>query len=555
MSTNLGWPSEPEPGPEHRRLGWLARMLGVSRETGDGQQAESGPETSGDETQAANAAEVADSGTVEVVDTPSQADAASGTHDVAGTADDSSVDESIADTEPRDDIASHDRAGEPDPETVEAHVEPTPSDTEAPGAQPDPLELGHDLSASDESLPSPDQPLTDEAAAFGERQVIEPAPGAAPDDRPVEDSGPAPVEVEAPGVEAAQDELPPPVDNAVDDAPGNASVEREITSNEAGDNAVDEARRASELRADHADREALAAAIPTAGQDTPLAMELAENARRRIQLTGRPFPKPVGPRVLTVANQKGGVGKTTTTVNVAAALAQSGLKALVIDLDPQGNASTALGIDHHAEVPSIYDVLVEGTPLLDVVQRCTTVENLYCAPATIDLAGAEIELVSLVARESRLQKAIAAAAEAGHEFDYILIDCPPSLGLLTVNAMVAASEVFIPIQCEYYALEGLSQLLKNIDLVKRHLNPALHVSTILLTMYDGRTRLSAQVADEVREHFPTEVLRTSVPRSVRVSEAPSFGETVMTYDPASSGALAYLEAAGEIADRGAAGRT
>ena len=555
MSTNLGWPSEPEPGPEHRRLGWLARMLGVSRETGDGQQAESGPETSGDETQAANAAEVGGSGTGEVVDTPSQADAASGTHDVAGTTDESSVDESSADTEPRDDIASDDRAGEPDPETVEAHVEPTPSDTEAPGAQPDPLELGHDLSASDESLPSPDQPLTDEAAAFGERQVIEPAPGAAPDDRPVEDSGPAPVEVEAPGVEAAQDELPPPVDNAVDDAPGNASVEREITSNEAGDNAVDEARRASELRADHADREALAAAIPTAGQDTPLAMELAENARRRIQLTGRPFPKPVGPRVLTVANQKGGVGKTTTTVNVAAALAQSGLKALVIDLDPQGNASTALGIDHHAEVPSIYDVLVEGTPLLDVVQRCTTVENLYCAPATIDLAGAEIELVSLVARESRLQKAIAAAAEAGHEFDYILIDCPPSLGLLTVNAMVAASEVFIPIQCEYYALEGLSQLLKNIDLVKRHLNPALHVSTILLTMYDGRTRLSAQVADEVREHFPTEVLRTSVPRSVRVSEAPSFGETVMTYDPASSGALAYLEAAGEIADRGAAGRT
>ena len=555
MSTNLGWPSEPEPGPEHRRLGWLARMLGVSRETGDGQQAESGPETSGDETQAANAAEVGGSGTGEVVDTPSQADAASGTHDVAGTTDESSVDESSADTEPRDDIASDDRAGEPDPETVEAHVEPTPSDTEAPGAQPDPLELGHDLSASDESLPSPDQPLTDEAAAFGERQVIEPAPGAAPDDRPVEESGPAPVEVEAPGVEAAQDELPPPVDNAVDDAPGNASVEREITSNEAGDNAVDEARRASELRADHADREALAAAIPTAGQDTPLAMELAENARRRIQLTGRPFPKPVGPRVLTVANQKGGVGKTTTTVNVAAALAQSGLKALVIDLDPQGNASTALGIDHHAEVPSIYDVLVEGTPLLDVVQRCTTVENLYCAPATIDLAGAEIELVSLVARESRLQKAIAAAAEAGHEFDYILIDCPPSLGLLTVNAMVAASEVFIPIQCEYYALEGLSQLLKNIDLVKRHLNPALHVSTILLTMYDGRTRLSAQVADEVREHFPTEVLRTSVPRSVRVSEAPSFGETVMTYDPASSGALAYLEAAGEIADRGAAGRT
>jgi len=560
MSTNLGWPSDPEPGPEHRRLGWLARMLGVSRETTDGQQAESGRESSGEETEAANVADAARSGTGEVVDTLPPTEAASGTHDVAemtdeGSVDVSAVEASTADTEARDDIASDDRAGERVPGTAEAFVEPTPSDTEAPGAQPDPLELGHDLSAADGSPRSPEQSLTDGGAASGEGQVIEPAAGSAPDDRPVEDSGPAASEAEVAGVEGRQGASPYPVDNAVDEVPGIASVEREITSNEAGDNAVDEARRASELRADHADREALAAAIPTAGQDTPLAMELAENARRRIQLTGRPFPKPVGPRVLTVANQKGGVGKTTTTVNVAAALAQSGLKALVIDLDPQGNASTALGIDHHAEVPSIYDVLVEGAPLLDVVQRCTTVENLYCAPATIDLAGAEIELVSLVARESRLQKAITAAAEAGHEFDYILIDCPPSLGLLTVNAMVAASEVFIPIQCEYYALEGLSQLLKNIDLVKRHLNPALHVSTILLTMYDGRTRLSAQVADEVREHFPTEVLRTSVPRSVRVSEAPSFGETVMTYDPASSGALAYLEAAGEIADRGAAGRT
>ncbi|GAA5017640.1 ParA family protein [Terrabacter aeriphilus] len=303
---------------------------------------------------------------------------------------------------------------------------------------------------------------------------------------------------------------------------------------------------------DSDDRDELASAIPAVGEDTPLAKALADNARRRIHLTGRQFPKPARPRVITVSNQKGGVGKTTTTVNIAAALAQSGLRVLVIDLDPQGNASTALGIDHHAEVPSIYDVLVDGTPLLDVVQPCSAVPNLHCAPATIDLAGAEIELVSLVARESRLQKAILAAATAGHDFDYVLIDCPPSLGLLTVNAMVAATEVFIPIQCEYYALEGLSQLLKNIDLIKLHLNPDLHVSTILLTMYDGRTRLSAQVADEVREHFPNEVLRTTVPRSVRVSEAPSFGETVMTYDPGSSGALAYLEAAGELADRGAA---
>lgn len=302
------------------------------------------------------------------------------------------------------------------------------------------------------------------------------------------------------------------------------------------------------------ERKEVAESLPSPGLDTPVARELAENARRRIQLTGRTFPKPLhGTRVLTVANQKGGVGKTTTTVNIAAALAQSGLQVLVIDLDPQGNASTALGIDHHAEVPSVYDVLVDGQPLADVVQRCTTVEGLWCAPATIDLAGAEIELVSLVARESRLQRALHAAAQGDQKYDYILVDCPPSLGLLTVNALVAASEVFIPIQCEYYALEGLSQLLKNIELVRSHLNPALHVSTILLTMYDGRTRLSAQVAEEVRTHFPDQVLRTTVPRSVRISEAPSFGETVMTYDPTSSGALAYLEAASEMADRGAAG--
>ena len=300
------------------------------------------------------------------------------------------------------------------------------------------------------------------------------------------------------------------------------------------------------------DRRALAEAIPDAGSDTPLAQSLANDARRRIALSGRRFPKPTRTRVLTVANQKGGVGKTTTTVNIAAAMAQSGLKVLVVDLDPQGNASTALGIDHHAEVPSVYDVLIDSTPLADVVTECASVPGLFCAPATIDLAGAEIELVSLVARETRLARAITTYLQST-DYDYVLIDCPPSLGLLTVNAFVAGSEVFIPIQCEYYALEGLSQLLKNIELIRSHLNPDLRVSTILLTMYDGRTRLSSQVADEVRAHFPDEVLRTSVPRSVRVSEAPSFGETVITYDPSSSGALAYLEAAGEIADRGAQG--
>ena len=299
-------------------------------------------------------------------------------------------------------------------------------------------------------------------------------------------------------------------------------------------------------------RTELVATIPKAGADTPLAQTLAEDARRRIVLAGRRLPPPPTTRVLTVANQKGGVGKTTTAVNVAAALAQSGLTVLVIDLDPQGNASTALGIEHHSEVPSVYDVIVDGKALAEVVVPCSTVEGLYCAPATIDLAGAEIELVSMVAREMRLGRALADYL-AATAVDYVLIDCPPSLGLLTINAFVAAPEVFIPIQCEYYALEGLSQLLKNIELIRGHLNPGLHVSTILLTMYDGRTRLSSQVADEVRAHFPDQVLRTTVPRSVRVSEAPSFGETVMTYDPASSGALSYLEAAGELADRGLSG--
>lgn len=287
-----------------------------------------------------------------------------------------------------------------------------------------------------------------------------------------------------------------------------------------------------------------------ASEESPILAALADQSTRRAKVLAAEVARPASTRIMTVANQKGGVGKTTTTVNIAAALAQKGLRVLVIDIDPQGNASTALGIDHHAEVPSIYDVVVDGDPLAKVIQACPDVANLWCAPATIDLAGAEIELVSLVARESRLKTAITAQLQSmadEERFDYILIDCPPSLGLLTVNAFVAATEVFIPIQCEYYALEGLSQLLNNIELIRKHLNPELAVSTILMTMYDARTRLSAQVAAEVREHFPNQVLKTRIPRSVRISEAPSFGQTVITYDPSSSGALSYLEAATELA--------
>jgi chromosome partitioning protein len=303
-----------------------------------------------------------------------------------------------------------------------------------------------------------------------------------------------------------------------------------------------------------------------AGQDndfadhaTPLAQAAQHSVLARTGgLRRQGVPRPDATRVLVVANQKGGVGKTTSTVNVAAGLAQLGQKVLVIDLDPQGNASTALGIEHHRGVPSTYDMLVEGARLTDVMTESADLPGLWVVPATIDLAGAEIELVSVVAREQRLDRAITAhplvgsAGEVGEDrFDYVLVDCPPSLGLLTLNALVAGREMFIPIQAEYYALEGLGMLLETVEMVRQHLNPRLTISTILLTMYDARTRLAAGVADEVRGHFGDQVLKTAVPRSVRVSEAPSYGQTVMTYDPASAGALSYLEAAREIASKGA----
>ncbi|WP_026095977.1 ParA family protein [Microbacterium sp. B19] len=285
-------------------------------------------------------------------------------------------------------------------------------------------------------------------------------------------------------------------------------------------------------------------------EDSPIARELADlSARRRaleaveVKLSGRT-------RVFTVSNQKGGVGKTTTAVNISAALATLGAKVLVIDLDPQGNASTALGVPHNADTASIYDVLIDEFPLADIIQTSPESPNLLCAPSTIHLAGAEIELVSQVAREHRLRGALRDyLANADNHLDFVIIDCPPSLGLLTINAFTAADEVLIPIQCEYYALEGLSQLLGSVQMIQKHLNPGLHVSTILLTMYDGRTRLAQQVADEVREHFSDEVLNTVIPRSVRVSEAPSFGQTVIAYDGQSAGAIAYREAAVEIVAR------
>jgi len=261
-----------------------------------------------------------------------------------------------------------------------------------------------------------------------------------------------------------------------------------------------------------------------------------------------PMAKPASTRIFTVANQKGGVGKTTTTVNVAAALAMGGLRVLVIDLDPQGNASTALGVEHR-ESAGVYEVLMGNAQMLEVVQKVAGFPVLDCVSSNTSLANAEINLVSMVARELQLKEAIESISV---NYDYIFIDCPPSLGLLTINAFAASKELLIPIQTEYYALEGLSQLLETYGVVKKRLNPNLNLSTIVLTMFDSRTRLSNDVAANVRSHFPNELIDIPIPRAVRVSEAPSYNQTVMTYDPLSPGAIAYMQVAREIAERGKA---
>ena len=256
--------------------------------------------------------------------------------------------------------------------------------------------------------------------------------------------------------------------------------------------------------------------------------------------------KPASTRIFTVANQKGGVGKTTTTVNIAAALSMGGLRVLVIDLDPQGNASTALGVEHRQSA-GVYEVLMGDAQISEVIQKVAGFPALDCVPSNTSLANAEINLVSMVARELQLKAAI---DEISANYDYIFIDCPPSLGLLTINAFAGSKELLIPIQTEYYALEGLSQLLETYAVVKKRLNPSLNLSTIVLTMFDGRTRLSNDVAANVRAHFPVELIDIPIPRAVRVSEAPSYNQTVMTYDPLSPGAIAYMQVAREIAERG-----
>ena len=283
--------------------------------------------------------------------------------------------------------------------------------------------------------------------------------------------------------------------------------------------------------------------------DTPLSDQITRNFQDREFLETAEFGVPASTRVIAVANQKGGVGKTTSVVNLAASFAQAGLKVVVIDADAQGNASSALGVAHGPGTPSTYEVITGQLTIGEVLQACPEMDNLWVCPATIDLSGAEIELVDLERREFRLADAVEYFVQAYQQIDLILIDCPPSLGLVTLNVMVAADEVLIPIQTEYYALEGLSQLWSTIDRISADLNLKLHVSTMLLTMADKRTRVSEEVENEVRSHFPEQTLQTVIPRSVRVSEAPSYGQSVITYDPNGAGSLAYRKAAYELSHR------
>jgi chromosome partitioning protein len=287
-----------------------------------------------------------------------------------------------------------------------------------------------------------------------------------------------------------------------------------------------------------------AAEPPVDEDDLPPLEEVADRGPMP-EVDSGPVRRPSEPpRVLAVANQKGGVGKTTTAVNLGACLAELGLRTLVVDLDPQGNASTGLGLNIRELDVTMYDVILQQKPIEDCIEPAA-VRNLFVAPSSLDLAGAEIELVSAMSREMRLRSAL---TDIGADYDYVLIDCPPSLGLLTLNGLAAAGEVLVPIQCEYYALEGLGQLLRNVDLVKRNLNPTLDVSMIVLVMYDGRTTLAQEVAREVRQHFGDRVCDSVIPRTVRLSEAPSYGQPINTFDPRSRGADAYRQLAREVAN-------
>lgn len=281
-------------------------------------------------------------------------------------------------------------------------------------------------------------------------------------------------------------------------------------------------------------------------------MQLAQESTQYKNVMKAKFPRPQNTRIIAVANQKGGVGKTTSAVNLAAAYAERKFNVLVLDMDPQGNASTALGIQHSIGSKSIYEVLEGKLPLSETIQTCPQFPTLKVVPSTIDLSGAELEIAGFQNRVDLLKDALNEYLQDNNtpHYDYVIIDCAPSLGLLVLNALQAAHEVLIPIQAEYYALEGLGQLLKTIQLVQMNYNSQLIISTMLITMYDRRTMLSKDVYDEVQKHYPHTLLKTVIPRGVRVSEAPSHTQTVISYNPRSAGAIAYREAALEIALRG-----
>jgi chromosome partitioning protein len=354
---------------------------------------------------------------------------------------------------------------------------------------------------------------------------------------------------EVPGAEGQADEHPEPevptADVDLESPPPEglaASPDREDINRE--DANREDANREDVDGATSAPAAAIAAPVEAGEVGSPLSVDLDADLDARLATVdeGATKAKPPLPRVLAIANQKGGVGKTTTAVNLGAALAELGYRVLVVDLDPQGNATTGLGVNARHLDASIYDVILHDVPLEDCIEP-TSLRNLFVAPATIDLAGAEIELVPAFSRELRLKRALDTVLP---DFDFVLIDCPPSLGLLTINGLAAATEVAVPIQCEYYALEGLSQLLRNVERVRANLNPKLDMSTIILTMYDARTRLAEQVVDEVRQHFGDRVCRSVVPRTVRLSEAPSFGQPIILFDSSSRGAIAYRELAKEV---------
>ncbi|HVF75980.1 MAG TPA: AAA family ATPase [Acidimicrobiales bacterium] len=429
--------------------------------------------------------------------------------------------------------------------TAEPEITGAPDEPEAEAELPSPQgeapadeslsegEVGPDSPrVDDDGVPEPDVEVGVEFATEPE-VTDEPGPEAAPHDSGPEAAGPADPEEDAsePGPQAAPEDVVP-------------AAEAELLQDEEAPGEEPAASTPVEVLPEP---EVVAAPPETAGTGHGLGSAPTWGAEGAPTLDdetpppANPFVRPL-PRILAIANQKGGVGKTTTAVNLGAALAELGYRVLVVDLDPQGNATTGLGVNPRNLESSVYDVIMHDTPLEDCIEP-TSLRNLFVVPATIDLAGAEIELVPAFSRELKLRKALATVMD---DFDFALIDCPPSLGLITVNGLAAATEVVVPIQCEYYALEGLGQLLRNVNLVQGNLNPGLEVSAIILTMYDARTKLADQVATEVRTHFGPKVCRNIVPRTVRLSEAPSFGQPIIVFDPTSRGAIAYRELAKEV---------